>query len=363
MDLTSLSLEQKVGQLFFIGIPGPEIDGPTLSILKDISPGGVCLFARNIKAREQTRNLNDQLRSTLSVAPLLSVDEEGGLVDRLRRIMTPLPAAGLMRSEEDAAVLGQIVGRALSLLGFNMDFAPVVDVVTAERGQQSNGLYDRPFGASVDDVVRRAGAFNTAIRSSGIFSCIKHFPGYGATKVDSHEELPVVDITEDEFQNIDLAPYRHLLPYADSVMVAHSTYPNVALQEHDQGGGMLPSSLSRNFVTKLLREELGFDGLVVTDDLEMGAVIKNYGIGDACVMAVQAGCDMLAICADQQRIRDGHQAVLAAAQGGNIPVSQIDASVARIASLKEKISSPPAFDNAALDDLCRETTALVERLS
>src|SRR6478609_3044765 len=110
MDLSSLSLEQKVGQLFFIGIPGPEPDDATRSILGDVQPGGVCLFARNIKTREQTRGLNDGLRAALPVTPLISIDEEGGLVDRLRRIMTPLPAAGLMRSADDAALLGQIVG-------------------------------------------------------------------------------------------------------------------------------------------------------------------------------------------------------------------------------------------------------------
>ena len=362
MDLTSLSLEQKVGQLFFIGIPGPELDVPTNSILDDVGPGGICLFARNIKSREQTRELNDALREQLPVVPLISVDEEGGLVDRLRRIMTPIPAAGLMRSAQDAAMLGQIVGRSLSLLGFNMDFAPVVDVVTEERGRQSNGLYNRPFGKSADDVIAMAGAFNDEIRRYGIRSCIKHFPGYGATTVDSHEELPVVEITEDEFQTLDLEPYRQLLPQADSVMIAHATYPNVALQEHDRNGRLLPSSLSHNFVSDLLRGQLDFDGLVVTDDLEMGAVIKNYGIGDACVMAINAGCDMLAICADQQRIRDGYRAVLSAAQTGDIPLQQIDRSVQRIASLKQKISPPPAFDNGALDELCSDTTSLVERL-
>src|SRR4051812_43370783 len=130
MDLTSLSLEQKVGQLFFIGISGPGLDEATRSLLQEVQPGGICLFARNIKTREQTRSLNDSLHDFLRVTPLISVDEEGGLVDRLRRIMTPLPAAGLMRNDEDAAILGQIVGQALSVLGFNMDFAPVVDVVT-----------------------------------------------------------------------------------------------------------------------------------------------------------------------------------------------------------------------------------------
>ncbi|HEY2846320.1 MAG TPA: glycoside hydrolase family 3 N-terminal domain-containing protein [Pyrinomonadaceae bacterium] len=362
MDLTSLSLEQKVGQLFFIGIPGPELDAPTRELLDTVRPGGVCLFARNIKSREQTRKLNDDLTRYLA-NPLISVDQEGGLVDRLRRIMTPLPAAGLLKSVEDVQTLGRIVGEELSILAFNMDFAPVVDVVTEERGKVSNGLFNRPFGRSVADVVELAGAFNDEIRGHGILSCMKHFPGYGATRVDSHEELPVVEISETEFNKIDLEPYRQLLPKADSVMIAHSTYPNVRLQERDQSGKLLPSSLSKAFVTTLLREGLGFDRLVVTDDLEMGAIMNTYGIGEACKMAVLAGCDMLAICADPGRIVEGYQAVLAAAQGGVISEDRLNASMARIAKTKASVVDRYPFDEARLDALSAETADLVARVS
>jgi beta-N-acetylhexosaminidase len=363
MDLSSLSLEQKVGQLFFIGIPGPELDAPTRELLDQVQPGGVCLFARNIKSREQTRDLNDRLTNYIATKPLISIDQEGGLVDRLRRIMTPLPAAGLLTSVEQVRTLGRIVGEELSILGFNMDFAPVVDVVTEERRKVPNGLYNRPFGSLVADVVELAGAFNSEIRSHGIFSCIKHFPGYGATKVDSHEELPVVDISEDEFNSMDLEPYRQLLPVADSVMIAHSTYPKVGLQERDQSGKLLPSSLSKAFITTLLRGHLGYNGLAVTDDLEMGAIIKNYGIGDACKMAVNAGVDMLAICADVDRIRDGYGAVLEAATSGEIAEDRLTASLERIAAAKARLAMPAAFDNSRLDQLSADTADLVAQLA
>jgi len=363
MDLSALSLEQKVGQLFFIGIPGPELDAQTRELLDDVQPGGVCLFARNIRSREQTRGLNDDLTTYLATQPLISVDQEGGLVDRLRRIMTPLPAAGLLRSVEEVRTLGRIVGEELSILGFNMDFAPVVDVVTEERGKVSNGLHNRPFGSSVADVVELAGAFNSEIRSRGIFSCIKHFPGYGATKVDSHEELPVVDISEEEFDSIDLEPYRQLLTVADSVMIAHSTYPRVGLQEHDQSGKLLPSSLSKAFITTLLRGQLGYKGLAVTDDLEMGAIIKNYGIGQACKMAVNAGVDMLAICADVDRIRAGYRAVLEAVNSGAIAEQRLTDSLERIAAVKDRTATPTAFDNSRLDQLSADTADLVSQLA
>jgi beta-N-acetylhexosaminidase len=363
MDLNSLSLEEKVGQLFFIGIPGPDLDDPTRGLLDTANPGGVCLFARNIRSREQTRKLNGDLTTYLATKPLISIDQEGGLVDRLRRIMTPLPAAGSVRRTEQAQTLGRIVGEELSMLGFNMDFAPVVDVVTEERGRVSNGLYNRAFGSSVEDVVELAGAFNAEIRRQGILSCVKHFPGYGATQVDSHEELPIVEITEDEFTSIDLEPYRQLLPAADSVMIAHATYPKLGLQERGPYGKLLPSSLSRAFVTTLLRERLGFSGLAITDDLEMGAIIKNYGIGEACKMAVNAGADMLAICADPTRIRDGYRAVLEAFKTGEVSEDRLRSSLERIAKIKDLIGPEPAFDNSRLDQLSDQTAELAARLA
>jgi len=215
----------------------------------------------------------------------------------------------------------------------------------------------------VDEVVELAGAFNTEIRRHGILSCMKHFPGYGATKVDSHEELPVVDISESEFDSIDLEPYRQLLPNADSVMVAHATYPNVGLQERDQNGKLLPSSVSFAFVTTLLREGLGFERLVVTDDLEMGAIMNTYGIGEASKMAILAGCDMLAICADPVRVVEGYKAVLAAAQSGEISEDRLDASVARIAKTKAAVVDRYEFDSARLDTLSAETADLAARIN
>ncbi|MBV9241370.1 MAG: glycoside hydrolase family 3 protein [Acidobacteria bacterium] len=363
MDLDSLSLEQKVGQLFFIGIPGPELDGPTRDLLDRVTPGGICLFARNIKTREQTRKLLDDLREYLSVAPLLSVDQEGGLVDRLRRIMTPLPAASSINTADDAAKLGDMVGESLSLLGFNMDFAPVVDVVDQVRAKYSNGLFTRPFGRSKEDVVELSSAFLRSLQSHRIMGCPKHFPGLGAATVDSHEELPVVETTQMELEETDLFPYRELLPDVDVVMVGHAAYPKLALQERDQNGKLLPSSLSKAFVTTLLREQLGYHRLVVTDDLEMGAIINTYGIGDACRMAIAAGADMLAICADTERIQEGHRAVVRAVESGEITPDRLDESLERIMTPKAKLSTPPQFDDPRLDQIAVETAELNARLA
>ena len=147
-QILELPVEQKVGQLFFIGLPGPELDDQSKKILADISPGGVCLFARNIREAGQTRKLLDGIREVLPIEPLLSLDQEGGLVDRLRRILTPMPAASTIKSAEQAAELARIISEAIRILGFNMDFAPVVDVVDGERSHYSNGLHARAFGTS-----------------------------------------------------------------------------------------------------------------------------------------------------------------------------------------------------------------------
>jgi len=363
--LSSLSLEKKVGQLFFIGIAGPSVDDATRDLLDEISPGGVCLFARNIKELAQTRSLLDAIREMSPVTPFLSIDQEGGLVDRLRRVMTPMPAASKLRKPADAAELGTIIGETLRIFGFNMDFAPVVDVIDEERGQHPNGLFSRTFGGSKEDVTEFAGEFLQTIQAKGIIGCLKHFPGLGAARVDSHEELPWVDIPESELVDVDLFPFKELLKLAEvpSVMVAHTAFPHHHLQETDQNGKLLPSSLSNKFITKLLRGEMGFDGLVITDDLEMGAVIKNYGIGDACKMAVLAGVDMLAICADPEKIREGRRAILAAVSSGEISPERLETSLERIARVKGSLREPSSFDLKRLENLSAGIAEFSERLA
>jgi beta-N-acetylhexosaminidase len=362
VDLTGLPLEQKVGQLFFIGIPGPELDERTLSLVRDIQPGGICLFARNIREASQTRDLLHGLRAELGYEPFLSIDQEGGLVDRLRRIMTPMPAANKMRNAADAAKLGGIIGESLRMLGFNMDFAPVVDVIDTERAKHTNGLFSREFGRSKEDVVELAGRFVNELQAAGIVGCLKHFPGLGGARVDSHEDLPLVEIDQAEFENIDLFPYTKLLKKARAVMIAHAAFPALSLQERDQNGTLLPSSLSKGFVTTLLRDRLGFDGIVITDDLEMGAILKNYGIADACTMAIGAGADMLAICADEGRIREGHAAVLATAESGGISEDRLNESLRRIAALRQELSPAVDLDPARLAQLSDEVSEFASDL-
>lgn len=361
----SLPIEKKIGQLFFVGISGSQFDNETRKLLDEISPGGICLFTRNIREAEQTRKLLDEISDNLPTTPFLSIDQEGGLVDRLRRVIAPMPSANSVKNIEDIRKLAEISAEVLRILGFNMNFAPVVDVIDENRGKESNGIFSRNFGNSKEEVTEFAEEYLNVLQSGGVIGCLKHFPGLGASKVDSHEELPSVNIAGNELKEIDIFPYQEIIKGGNvrAVMVAHAAFPNSDLQEADQNGKLLPSSLSFTFINKLLRGNLGFNGLVLTDDLEMGAILKNYGIGEACKMAILAGEDMLSICADQNRIYEGYKAVLKAVENGEIAETRIDESINRIALVKEKISNKIPFDSARLQFLSDEIAELNKKIS
>lgn len=363
--ILSLPLKQKIGQLFFIGISGTEVDEMLAEFLAEISPGGVCLFARNIKNAEQVRELLADIRRRLPIEPFLSVDQEGGVVDRLRRISTPMPPANSLKTLDQIKILAAATAEILRILGFNMNFAPVVDVLDADRRLFVNGLYSRTYGEDKNAVVRFAGEYLGTLQAHGCIGCVKHFPGLGASEVDSHEELPAVNLSRSELFEQDLFPYIELFKTLEihAVMVAHAVFPNFDLQEIGADGKLLPSSLSSNIITKLLREELNFDGLIISDDLEMGAILKNYGIGEVCTTAINAGQNMLAICADSESIKTGFKAVLAAVEKGEIAEAKIDQSLLKIAHLKSLIKPPLPFDTGRLSVLSDKIAALNDQLN
>lgn len=361
----SLSIKEKIGQLFFIGIPGTEADARTKLLLTEILPGGICLFARNIREHEQTRTLLDDIRKILTIEPFLSVDQEGGLVDRLRRVLTPMPGPDEIKDVRDAGQLARIIAEAVRILGFNMNFAPVVDVIDDTRSGFSNGMHSRAFGRSPTDVVELAGEFLRVLQTNGCMGCIKHFPGLGAAKVDSHDDLPSIELTNGQLEATDLYPYRRLLRTGEvnAVMVAHAVYPQHYLQEAGENGKLLPSSLSSSMVTTLLRLELGFEGLVLTDDLEMGAIVKNYGIGEASILAILAGEDMISICAGVDAIHEGHAAILDAVNTGRISEDRIDQSLRRVIWAKSILRAPLDFKPDRLNTLSSEIRELIDRLN
>jgi beta-N-acetylhexosaminidase len=279
------------GQHLFIGIPGQTLTPATRRLLRDLQPGGVILFARNIGSAGELRALSRALRTESDYRPLLAIDQEQGRVNRLRDIAGELPGiADLKRdgSVEKVEEFGRLTGRWLHQFGIDLDFAPVFDLGLAEA---DNALRDRCWGRTADEVIRWAGAFLEGLEREGVAACPKHFPGLGRATLDSHETLPVIrhDISE------DIAPYRHFMRRLTAVMVNHAKYP--VLEDK-------PASLSRAVITGLLRRQLGFTGLVVTDDLEMKA-IRDFerAVGEA----MQAGADMVLVCHTPEKIRAAHR--------------------------------------------------------
>src|ERR1044072_6666518 len=203
------------------------------------------------------------------------------------------------------------------MLVFNINFAPVMSIMTDERDLLSNGLYSRSSGRSPAEGLCYTTVYLRGLQGTGCLGCLKHFPGIGAGEVDSHEEMPVVQLSHDALIAQALAPYIELFQRRDDrircVMVSHGGFPNVDIRKETTGGLLEPASLNYNIVTKLLRQELGYKHLVITDDLEMGAIMRHYDIGEAAVKAALAGEDMLLICATPERIRRGHQALIEAA--------------------------------------------------
>jgi beta-N-acetylhexosaminidase len=368
--LTSLTLEQKIGQLLYIGLPGTEFDADARSLVEDVQPGGVIIFGRNVATTEQLRALLDGVRQTVRVEPLLGIDQEGGLVDRLRKICTPMPAARTIRQHGDLAAartLGRLTGEALRLLGFNMNFAPVLSIMTDDRDLLSNGLYSRSYGRSPGEVLGYTMVYLRGLQGEGCLGCAKHFPGIGAGEVDSHEEMPIINLTQDQLIAQDLAPYIELFQREDNmvhaVMVSHGGFPQVDLRSGTAGGRLVPASINPLIVTKLLRQEIGYTGLVVTDDLEMGAIARHYEIEETVRRAIDAGEDMLLICARPDLIRRGYASLLAAAREGSLSAERIDASLARIAHFKTLIQPPRTFDAARFADLSAEVAALNRKLN
>jgi beta-N-acetylhexosaminidase len=319
------------GQLLLIGVPGYELDAETANFLKKLQPGGFILFGRNIQSPLQLRKLIDDLRDLSDVEPVITIDQEGGRVSRLKLIGNEPPNAQQLRDRNDLGLIrrhGDITGRILRLFGFNLDLCPVLDISFDDEAD--NSLRGRCYGRTVDEVNEKAGAFNDGIRSTGVLSCGKHFPGYASAALDPHHELPFLDRSRELMEQHELAVFRHFAQKVDSMMIGH-----IAVSGLDASG--LPGSLSPTIIDELLRKDMGFDGLVVTDDLDMGAILNHYGFDETMRMGIDAGNDMLMIC-HRVELAAQARAVLEA-----LPSSGLEAPLARMAKFKEKLVAPDVF--------------------
>ena len=360
----SLPLEQQIGQFFFIGLPGTELDDDARALITEVQPGGVIIFGRNVATAEQLRALLGGVRELLPTPPLVGIDQEGGLVDRLRKIFTPMPSARTIRQHGDLAAsraLGSITGEVLRMLGFNMNFAPVMSIMTDDRDLLSNGLYSRSFGRSPGEVLGYTTVYMRGLQGAGCVGCLKHFPGIGAGEVDSHEEMPVVRLSHDDLIAQDLAPYIELFQRRDDrvrcVMVSHGGFPNINIKQEMTGGRLEPASLNYNIVTTLLREELGFQHLVVTDDLEMGGVLKAAPIEQAAIEHIRAGGDLCLICHIEEYVTRSYEALIKEAEGNRKFAQQVADSATRVLAFKKKSLTArrgPAPTAPRVDKLTRQ---------
>ncbi|MGH9962917.1 MAG: glycoside hydrolase family 3 N-terminal domain-containing protein, partial [Pyrinomonadaceae bacterium] len=248
-----------------------------------------------------------------------------------------------------------------------MNFAPVMSIMTDERDLLSNGLYSRSFGRSPGEVLGYTTVYLRGLQETGLIGCLKHFPGIGAGEVDSHEQMPLVHLSHEDLIAQDLAPYIELFGRKDDrvrcVMVSHGGFPNIDIRQEVTGGLLEPASLSHNIVTKLLRQELGYQHLVVTDDLEMGAISRHCSIEEAAIRAFVAGEDMLLICAHPEVIRQGYQSLLQAARAGQLPRDRIRGSLRHIGAMKGIIKPPMPLDMNKFQDLSVQVTELNRKLN
>lgn len=351
-----MTLSERIGQFLFVGIPGPTVDAETRDLLREVQPGGVVLFARNLESPRQVAELNAAIRANVKIPPLISIDQEGGPVDRLKKIGEPMPSPSDVRATDDAAVAGRfgsLTAEILRQLGFNMNFAPMIDLEVYPEAD--NALKGRYFGTTTAEIMRFAGAYLEGLLQGGVIACGKHFPGLGDSTVDSHKTLPTVERSGEELRASDLKPYVELTTRINSrlsvVMVAHAYYPAFDGQER------VPASLSPNVVTSLLRDELDFRGLAISDDLEMGAIVELGEYSESCVRAIEAGNDMILVCQTVPRVREAHEALVTAAESGRISPARRRRGLDRIARIKSGTSQPTVFNEGTYARLQERVSA------
>ena len=330
-ELQKMSLEEKVGQMIFAGIDGSTISEQAKQLISRDMVGGIILFKDNMIDIQQTVDLiNDmKIESMNNKIPLFfGVDEEGGRVTRLPGI-TKFPTnlvIGKQNNEKLSYDIGALLGTALKTFGFNLDFAPVLDV----NSNPSNPVIgDRSFGENPFIVSNLGIQTMKGIQSQSIIPVVKHFPGHGDTSVDSHKELPVIHKSKEDLQDLELIPFRDAVGNgADMVMVGHILLPNLDTK--------FPSSLSSKIINDLLRQEMGFQGVIITDDMTMDAITSNFDIGYASVEAVKAGNDLVMIAHNYTNVKKAVDSILEAVRKGEISEERINSSVIRILTLKEK---------------------------
>lgn len=323
--LSTMSNEEKIGQMVMMGIHGEDVTDDSLFMLHQYHIGGVILFDRNMYSKEQVANLNAHLQEQAyeKLPLLIAVDEEGGRVARMKEALPPPPAQsyiGSLGEPKEAYNSAYNIANELKAMGFNVNFAPVADV----------GAGDRNFSDDPSVVAAFVQEAVNGYQAAGMICSLKHFPGLGRGESDTHMDSVVVNADFETINNSDMLPFKNIVANGSlnnyMVMVSHITYPLFA--------GNTPASVSPVIMKDILRSQLGYQGVIITDDLEMGAIANYYGFRRVGVEAVKAGADMVLVCHEYQHEADVYLGILDALQNGEISQADIDASVRRILKLK-----------------------------
>lgn len=339
-------LRRHVGQLAIVGFPGHTVPGDLKKVAEEFDLGGVIYFARNVAEPAQVAEMSREAAAMAQDWPLwISVDQEGGRVARLKRPFTEWPPmATLGRTDEPSLIeaFGVALATELRAVGINFDFTPVLDILTNAKNPV---IGDRAFGPTADVVSRVGVALIDVLHREGIVACGKHFPGHGDTSVDSHHELPMVEHDPERLRAVEFAPFVAAMNAGvQAIMTAHILVPSL---DED-----VPATLSRRIVTGILKGELGFDGMVVSDDLGMKAVAATWPTPEAMVASLEAGCDLVLLCnstLDEQVA--AFEAVIRAAESGRLSQTRIDDALARQRRVKTRfapIMRPGPFDASAI---------------
>lgn len=275
-----------LGQIFLISLPTTYIDNTSMKLLNNIKPGGIILFKNNIESIQQLKQLNKEIIKLLKIPPFIAIDEEGGSVHRLNKILPPLPSPSIIGSKLEPKIVEQLhysLSIILKYLNINLNLYPVVDIP-----YNNSILYDRCLTTDINIMTDYLKKIIHAYKTTNLFYCFKHFPGLGNTIIDSHQNLPTCNLTLKQLWNTDLYPYRKFIKQIPFIMIAHCFYSKITNDKI--------SSLSKNIITNLLKKKLNYKGQILTDDLAMKAVIQDIDIPHACLKAIKAGCHYVTIC-------------------------------------------------------------------
>jgi beta-N-acetylhexosaminidase len=331
------SVRRDIGQLLIGSLPGVTVPPEVRSLARDFSLGGVTLFARNIEAPEQVAELAHDVQSlAIDGLPLwVSVDQEGGRVARLKAPFTTWPPMAVLGRSADAGLAERFaaaLAAELRAVGITLDYAPVLDVHTNPKNPI---IGDRAFAADADIVARLGAAVVRGLQANGVAACGKHFPGHGDTTVDSHLDLPIVEHPPDRIRRVECVPFREAVKAGVAfMMTAHILVPSLDEER--------PATLSPKIVQAILRDELGYDGVILSDDLEMKALARSYTVPDAGVQAVAAGCDGLLICSgDLEAQALTLEALVYAVEQGRISYKRLEDAHKRLRQAKERFLAAP----------------------